>query len=52
MATKKPLVYGSDGRPQQLQSGDTVLTTDSSLTGSGTPTSSLKIAKSLIWFGL
>lgn len=24
MATKKPLVLGSDGRPQQLQSGDTV----------------------------
>jgi hypothetical protein len=24
MATKKPLVMGSDGRPQQLQSGDTL----------------------------
>lgn len=24
MATKKPLVMGSDGRPQQLQSGDTI----------------------------
>jgi hypothetical protein len=24
MATKKPLVLGSDGRPEQLQSGDTI----------------------------
>lgn len=27
MATKKPLVLGTDGRPQQLQSGDTLANT-------------------------
>lgn len=31
MAVKKPLVLGADGRPQQLQSGDTISGTDTSV---------------------
>lgn len=40
MATKKPLVLGSDGRPQQLQSGDTVAAIE---TGQVTQTASVTL---------